>query len=188
MFDFQTFPILRTKRLILRDIVRNDADAIFAIRSDYQVTHYNIGAAYTDTKQAQKLIENMTKRYQQREELRWGITYMPDDTVIGMCGFNYWDRVDRRGSIGFDLNRHYWRRGIMREALRRILRFGFEAMKLNRIEADVSAENAASLALLKSLGFQQEGYQREQYFDEGTFHDLVLLALLKREWQARSRP
>jgi len=182
MFNFSQFPVLETARLRLREIVADDDEAIFAIRGDYEVTKYNIGDAYTDIEQAQNLIDAMTRLYHEERELRWGITLKGEQTVIGMCGFNYWHRLDKRASIGFDLNRQHWKQGIMREALYAILDFGFNQMKLNRIEADASAANMASIKLLNSLNFQQEGIQREQYFDKGQFYDLLLFGLLRREW------
>jgi [ribosomal protein S5]-alanine N-acetyltransferase len=182
MFDFTRFPILETERLRLREMVESDAQAIFAIRGDYEVTKLNIGAAYTDITQALDLIRGMADSYILRDDVRWGITLKPDNTVIGMVGFNYWNRTDNRGSIGFDLNRAYWRQGIMREAVEAVINFGFDEMLLNRIEADASIYNTASVNLLTSLGFQQEGVQREQYYEDSTYHDLVLFGLLKREW------
>ena len=186
MFDYTEFPVLETERLRLREIVPMDTADIFAIRGDYEVTRYNIGAAYQDATEARELIQSMTRLYLEGKEIRWGITlnsrHGGNDTVIGMCGFNYWNRVDRRASIGFDIAREYWRRGIMREALTEILRFGFIEMDLNRVEADVSAENEASIRLLTGLGFIQEGRQRQQYYDEGAFHDLLLYGLLRKEW------
>lgn len=183
LFNFQEFPVIETERLRLREIVQADAEAVFAIRGDYEVTKYNIGQAYTSVERARKLIDSMTGAYKDDNELRWGITLKDNDFVIGMCGYNYWDRTDNRGSIGFDLARAYWRKGIMREALTGIINFGFRNMALNRIEADASIYNDASVMLLRKLGFQQEGHQREQYYEDGTYHDLLLFALLKSEWK-----
>ena len=184
LFDFGSFPTLETDRLILREITMQDAPGIFAIRGDFAVTRYNFGAAYETIECAHQLIESMQQAYQDQTELRWGITRKNDvSTVIGMCGFNYWNRTDRRASIGYDLAQAHWRQGIMSEALRAILTFGFEDMDLNRIEADCSAENTASIHLLRKLGFVQEGLQREQYIDEGRFWDLALFALLRRDYQ-----
>lgn len=185
LFDFSSFPTLTTHRLTLRQIMPDDADAIFTIRGDYAVTRYNIGAAYDDVSRARTLIDSIQHDYDQGTALRWGITYTQDvATVMGMVGFNYWDQTDHRGSVGFDLARAYWRRGIMSEALRRVIVFGFTSMGLNRIEADASIYNTPSLNLLQRLGFQREGVQREQYYEDGRYHDLVMLALLKREWIA----
>lgn len=187
-YDLTTFPTLETQRLILREIVPLDAADIFAIRGDYEVTRYNIGPAYTSAAEARELIQSMTRLYQEGKEIRWGLALRPglggDDTVIGMCGFNYWHRTDRRASIGFDLARACWGQGIMREAVSAILRFGFLELDLNRIEADASAENEASLRLLTRLGFTPEGRQRQQYYFEGAFHDLLLFGLLREEWTA----
>ena len=183
-FGFRAFPTLETPRLRLREMVPSDADALFTLRGDYEVTHYNIGAAYPDITHAHSLIDAMTRLYHEEKELRWGIT-LPDegDTVIGMIGFNSWHRIDRRGSIGFDLARAFWRRGIMREAVEAVLQFGFLQMGLNRIEADASAENVASIALLTSRGFRHEGTQRDHYWEDDTFHDLLLFGLLHRDWE-----
>lgn len=182
LFDFSVFPILTTERLILREITGADAAAIMTIRGDYEVTKYNSGIAYTQIDQARRLIDRMTEGYQQQAEIRWGITLKTNPEVIGMCGYNYWSIVDHRGSIGFDLARSAWGQGIMPEALHAVLRFGFEQMQLNRIEADCSLANNNSQRVLQKLGFYQEGHQHEQYFENGAYHDLLLFALLKHDY------
>jgi ribosomal-protein-alanine N-acetyltransferase len=155
LFDFTVFPVLETQRLILREIVSADAEAIFTLRSDAEVTKFNGVPTYVRIEQAHELIESMVKCYYDKRELRWGLTLKGDDRLIG---------------------------GIMPEALRAIIEFGFERMALNRIEADASAENIASIRVLHKLGFQREGLQREQYFEYGEFHDLVLFSLLRGDY------
>lgn len=183
LFDFGEFPTLTTRRLILRELALDDAPGVFAIRGDYQVTRYNTGPAYAHVDQARRLIQSIRDGYVRGDELRWGIALKGEDRrVIGMVGFNYWHRTDRRASIGYDLARAHWRQGIMSEALRVVIDFGFTRMNLNRIEADCTVENEASTRLLLHLGFQPEGIQREQYFEEGRFWDLRLFALLRREY------
>jgi [ribosomal protein S5]-alanine N-acetyltransferase len=190
-FDFTTFPVLETERLILREIAPADAPGIFRIRGDYEVTKYNSGAPYTTIDQARDLIKAIAASYHEKKEIRWGITLKGQvfgpDSIIGMCGYNYWSRRDFRGSVGYDLAHAYWGRGIMPEALQAMLAFGFERMNLNRIEADASVYNTASIRVLEKLGFQQEGIQREQYFEDGAFHDLALFALLKHEYSCSSQ-
>lgn len=185
-FQFETFPILETPRLILREIVRADASSILRIRGDAEVTRYNTGAPYQNLDDAIALIDDMALLYRQKRELRWGITLKGVDGlthgVIGMCGYNYWVQADHRASIGYDLARAFWRDGIMTEALRAVLGFGFAQMSLNRIEADVAVENTASIKLLRKLGFRKEGLQREQFFEDGLYHDLLLFGLLRREY------
>ena len=183
LFDFSAFPRLETPRLILRELVTQDSEAIFRIRGDYEVTQYNTGPAYERREQAADLIEAIAHAYQEKAELRWGITLKGDDTVIGMCGFNYWIRQDSRASVGYDLAHQYWGQGIMTEAIRAIVAFGFEQMGLNRIEADADARNPASGRVLEKVGFRREGIQREQFFENGLFNDLMLFALLRRDYK-----
>ena len=185
MFDFSSYPTLETQRLRLRQLSRYDAQAVFEFRGDYQVTKYNIGDAYAKFEQAHQLIRGIQSEYTEHRAIRWGITIKPADKVIGLVGYNYWDRNDHRGSIGFELRQDQWRRGIMTEAICEILQFGFEQMGLNRVEADASQYNIGSISLLQKIGFLQEGIQREQYYEDGNYHDLVLFALLKSEWQYR---
>lgn len=182
LFDFSEFPVLQSERLCLRQLVEEDAEAVMAIRGDYEVTRYNIGAAYADIAQAQGLIDNIGRMFENENSLYWGITLQPVDAVIGMIGYNYWNRVDHRGSVGFDLARAYWGRGIMPEALRTVLRFGFERLGLNRVEADASVYNFQSQRALQKVGFRQEGHLREQYHEADGYHDLLLFALLKRQF------
>jgi [ribosomal protein S5]-alanine N-acetyltransferase len=184
-FDFETFPVLSTERLILRELKASDAEAVMKIRGDYEVTKYNTGEAYEFLWQAQDLIAGIAAEYSQKRELRWGITLRQEDTVIGLCGFNYWSRRDHRASIGYDLARAHWGKGIMPEALTAVLEFGYTRMGLNRIEADTSIYNVNSQQVLRKLGFQQEGHQREQYYENGAYHDLLLFSLLKREFAFR---
>ena len=71
----------------------------------------------------------------------------------------------------------------MTEAIRAVIAFGFERMNLNRIEADADARNPASGRVLEKVGFRREGIQREQFFENDTFNDLMLFALLRRDYR-----
>lgn len=72
----------------------------------------------------------------------------------------------------------------MREALTAMLAFGFGPMQLNRVEALVVPENTPSQHLLRRLGFECEGLLRQHGFWKGSFHDLHLFSLLKKDWHA----
>jgi [ribosomal protein S5]-alanine N-acetyltransferase len=78
------------------------------------------------------------------------------------------------------------RQGLMRETLNTCLDFILNTEGFFRVEATVLLENKASLALLESLGFQQEGIQRKKWSCAGTRHDVISLALLKEEFHLPS--
>lgn len=183
LFDYSHFPVLKTQRLLLRELTPQDAEAVFHIRGNYEVTRYNIGPAYQHLQQASELIDGISNGFRDYIDLRWGITHRENPQwVIGMCGYNYWSRNDHRASIGYDLARDHWGQGIMSEALRAVLQFGFTQMDLNRVEADTDTRNHASQRVLEKLGFKSEGVLREQFYDGDGFYDLALFSLLRREY------
>jgi len=187
-FDFTTFPELHTPRLLLREIVPSDAEAILSIRGDIQVTRLNSGKPLQTLDEAAELIEKGRLAYDDHRRIDWGIAFeaAPEAGLIGRVGFNYWLRQDRRASIGYDLGYVYWRKGIMTEAVRAVVQFGFAQMRLNRIEADTDTENVGSMRVLEKVGFKREGVQREQYFEWDEFHDLVLFALLRKDFAKKN--
>lgn len=73
------------------------------------------------------------------------------------------------------------RRGLMTEAVRQALRYGFDELGLHRVEANIQPENAASIALVRRLGFRQEGFSPEYLFINGDWQDCARWALLARE-------
>lgn len=184
-YDFLIFPALETERLILRQVRLADAEDIFALRGDYAVTKLNFGSSYKTIDEARHLIIWMQDGFDIASHMRFGITLRGEDRVIGLIGFNHFAFDDRRSSIGYDLRQSYWGRGIMPEALGALLTFGFGQIGLNRIEAGCSIMNLSSQRVLQKCGFTYEGRQREQYYYDGSYYDLLLWSLLRREWDMR---
>lgn len=183
MFDFSYFPELLTERLILDDINRQDTRALFRLMSDERVTRYNDVSAFTDISDAYWLIDFLHERFAQQTGLRWAMRLRDGDgMLIGTCGFNVWHRRNRCGVIGYDLRPDYWNQGLTTEAVHAMVQFGFTKMALNRIEADLMAENHASARVLQKVGFMEEGTLRQRGYWKGQYHDLRLFSLLRVEY------
>jgi len=71
----------------------------------------------------------------------------------------------------------------MTEALLAVLRYGFETMRLNKVEACTDSRNVASMRLLGKLGFHQDGVRRENTYYHGRFIDEAIFSLLASEWR-----
>ena len=177
----EAFPLLETKRLVLRQMRPGDAEAIFRIYGDEEVMRYRDVLPFTRPEEAQQFLEGVHARYQQGEEMHWAITLKGEDSLIGSCGYS-WYLGRQFGAIGYDLARLYWKQGIMTEAIEALLRFGFEVRNLHRIEARVRRGNEASMRLLRRLGFQEEGLLRECLFLNNSFYDVKVFSLLKSEY------
>jgi ribosomal-protein-alanine N-acetyltransferase len=180
---FESFPALETERLTLRAIQQEDAPEIFAIFSDVEVMRYYDMAPFETPVEAQTLIAVFEGGFADRKYLRWGITLKEGgDTVIGTCGFNDFRPHNASAIIGYDLAQAVWGHGCATEAVSAMLKFGFEQVGLNRIEAMTMLWNVASMRLLDRLGFTEEGILRQYGHWRGDFHDLRMYALLKHEY------
>ena len=154
---FLDFPVLETDRLVLRRILLSDAKAIFKILSGELVTQFYDDDPFIEFSQAQEQIAAWDNGFKQQWALRWGIAFKNDSELIGTCGFYGVHSLHLRAEIGYELASSHWRQGIMTEALMAIIKFGFEKMELNRIQASVMLANIASIKLLEKLGFKNEG-------------------------------
>lgn len=179
-FAFDYFPELETEHLLLREITAEDADDVYALFADPEVTRYYDLATLMQPEEAIQLIDFFAESFDEERSIRWGIVRKEDDRLVGTCGFvALWEH---RGEIGYDLAPSLWGQGIMAEALEAVLEFGFDELALSRIEAFTMVENAASAALLRKLGFREEGILRDYDHFKGAFHDMRLCAMLRRDF------
>jgi ribosomal-protein-alanine N-acetyltransferase len=180
---FASVPLIDTPRLILRGIRESDAEATFATFSDAQTMEFYGEAPHQSLEESRELIRQIAGWYARREGIRWGVTLRGADEVIGSCGLFKFDEGFHHAETGYELRRAYWRQGIMSEAMRGLLGFGFNEMGLHRIEASVDAANERSKGLLRSLGFMHEGTLRQRFAWQGRFIDEYWFGLLRAEWR-----
>jgi ribosomal-protein-alanine N-acetyltransferase len=179
--EFSEFPILETKRLKLREPIVTDAADFFVFQSDPYVQRYNM-SPLKDVSQAEELIERSRAIHSRQDRILWAITLKGQDTVIGSVEFGAWG-YHNRVMLGYDLALAYRGRGIGSEAGRVIIRFGFERMGLNRIEAETIEDNLESRRMLEKLGFTCEGircgYSLE---DDSEYHGSAMYGMLLSEY------
>ncbi len=182
----ELFPRLETDRLILRQITQEDAEALFAIFADERVTAFHEPASFASLAQVQQFVQFINNHHEQGRGIWWGIAQRHDNRIMGICGYNNWIRYQHsRGEIVYDLGYDYWGHGFMNEALRGIIRYGFEHMALNRIEALACMEDTRSLKLLHRLGFHEERIVHGYGAVRSRQHEQVSFSLLRREWLLR---
>lgn len=181
-FDSSSFPVLTTERLLLRQLRLSDAADVLLFRSDPHVQRYN-GPVYESLEDARASIQETYTELEKQEGISWAVTLKQEDRAIGHFGFHSWNQYHRRAEVGYDLARAYWGQRIASEALRAILRFGFERLNLNHIYAGTIADNHESVRLLENIGFHRDGTRRKfSWEDDGTFHDSAMYSLLQEEY------
>ncbi len=178
------YPELETVRLVLRALSLEDAEFIFQEWSDPVVVFY---MRDEDPLKSREQALEFLRRLQTPEEMPnfkwWGIQNRAHGRLIGTCGYFRWDKQHHRAELGYDLWPDYWGQGLMPEALQVLIRYGFEEMDLNRIEATTHTGNQRSQRVLEKLGFQREGLLREYYCRDGVYNDQVQFSLLRKEWR-----
>jgi len=187
---FATFPVLETRRFLLRPATRDDAADMFRIMSDPQVTRYFGRLPMATLAEAQERVQAIQADFQQHDGVRWAIADHTRDRLIGTCGFWRLVKPHDRAEIGYELAQECWGQGVMTEAVGAMLQFGFTHMGLHTVEAQIHPANNGSRRVLEKLGFVQEGYFRENYFDliEADFTDTAVYSLLKKDWMSRTNP
>ncbi len=89
--------------------------------------------------------------------------------------------VAQAATLGYWMGTHHAGKGRMTRAVAAVVRFGFDSLRLHRIEAACIPDNAPSIALLERNGFQREGFARAYLKINDAWRDHILLALLEGE-------
>lgn len=183
---FRKFPVLKTKRLILRQPTMKDVGWYFEHFSRPEIVWGGGGAGPKNMRAAREEHgKYLVDLYRSRRGFRWLITLKGEGQPIGSLGYYKWEPSrGYQAEMGYDLAREYWGKGIMTEAMRAVIDFGFEKMELNRIEVYIMPRNKRSVKMIKNLGFKREGLIRQRYFDEhGNYADDILFSLLRSDWK-----
>lgn len=183
MPDFRRIS-LTTDRLSLRPLHTGDADALLAIFSDPEVMRYWNTSPWSSRQDAIDFIDHSHQALASKEQVILGVYDRHSQQLLGKCLLFAYDVESRRAEIGFGLSRQSWGKGYIQETGQALIRFGFEDLNLNRLEAEIDPANTASGKALERLGFNREGLLRERWIIDSQVSDSGLYGLLRSDWQA----
>lgn len=149
---------VETNRLILREIIPEDVDALFELDADPEVHKYLGNKPLVEKVQVVEIIEFIRQQYEENGIGRWAVIEKSTHQFVGWCGLklvkeltnnhiNYYD-------VGYRLIRKYWGNGYATESALASLKYGFEVLKVNDIYACAHYENVASNHVLNKIGMQ----------------------------------
>ena len=179
---FGDLPTLETDRLTLRPLTGADLYDVFDYCSDPLVARYVTWEPHRTIDDSRFFLDLVLGKYRLGEVAPWGLAHRRERRIIGTCGFIWWNQTHASAEIGYAMARRYWGQGLMTEAAREIIRFGFDVMRLNRIEACHDTGNPASGRVMEKVGMTYEGTRREAAFLKGDFRDLRSYSILRREY------
>ena len=179
---FKNPPILECDRIILRKMDRSFADDMFEYASNPAVTKYLTWDVHPNRRFSYNYLGYVNSRYRTGEFFDWAITMRDSGKMIGTCGFTRFNFSSYSAEIGFVLNPKYWGYSIAPEASRRVIRFGFDTLKLHRIEARYMENNIQSRRVMEKSGMTFEGIYRDMMLVRGQFVSVGVCSILRSEF------
>ncbi len=177
---FRDPPILYTDRLTLRRLTKNDYCDMFEYSCDPSLTKYLTWDPHPDKNYTHKYLTYIQSKYRSMEFFDWAIIY--NGKMVGTCGFTTLNEQDNYGEIGYVVSPAYQNMGIATEAVTKVLEFGFDVLKLNRIEARFMIENSASRKIMEKVGMTFEGVLRESMYIKGRYVSVGIFSILRSEY------
>lgn len=174
-----------TAGLALRQLRPNDASDVFHYASDHEVTQHTTWNAHRTVADSLLFIEQTIAAYHRGDNVELAMELKEGKKVIGTCGMVSVSAEHCRGELAFAMAKEHWGGGLMGEALKAVLAFGYGPLQLNRIWARVDPGNMNAMRLLKRAGWQSEGTLRQDAKVRGQFRDVKLYSLLKKEFATR---
>ncbi len=177
--NFSPFPELTTQRLLLRQMTLADAPGVQRLRSNVAVMQYINRPLALTLQDAEAWINIILEALAKNDGISWCICLKETPAEhVGSIGLWRIEKENYRAEIGYMLEPHLQGKGLMYEALQKVVHYGFSELKLHSIEARIDPRNSASAALLRKGGFVQEAHFKENYFLRGHFADTAVYSLL----------
>lgn len=174
---FTSFPIITTERLILRCLEVSDDQQIFMLRSDNRVNQYLARPKQKDIKESMAFISKINNGINNNEWIYWAITLKESSKLIGtICLWNFSSKKNV-AELGYELDPALQGKGIMSEALKKIIEFGFQEIELKKIEAYTHKNNDNSSKLLQKYNFKLDEERKDK---ENS--DNIIFTLTKQNW------
>ena len=180
-------PILETERLRLRPFTLDDEAAMFALASDPEVARFVRFEAHRTPMETRVFLQLTQQHYRRGDPLAWAIVRCEDDRLIGSCGFVSQVPERKAAEIGYWLGKPYWGKGYAGEAARALVRFAFEQMGLERVEAKCFVGNYAGQRVIEKLGMKFEGTDCSEMIKR-QYPELKLYAIARTEWAKAGLP
>lgn len=174
---------LETERLILRPIKEADAPVIFPLINDADVARYllNVPHPYPEDELI-PWIRRAREAMERKERYEFAIVFRESGLPMGACSLMNISWEHMNAEFGYWLGKEHWGRGYMTESVSRLVRFGFEDLRIERIHARVFSGNTPSIRVIEKVGLKLEYCARHETRKGDDFHDMLHYGLVREEY------
>jgi ribosomal-protein-alanine N-acetyltransferase len=176
------FPKIDLGEYILREQTEEDAQDFLNYYSDPAVSKYIISFIPKSIIEAKAELGYWMNVFKYNDGIYFGIARKDNNQLIGSVGISSRNRDHNRIEASYDLSAQYWGRGIMTKALWAVLKYGFEKIGINRIEAFAMPDNIGSVKVLQKCGFFYEGNLRQHRYHNGKYVDIGSFSILHEDY------
>lgn len=181
--------VLKTDRLLLRPFVREDAPAMFDNwAGDPEVTRFLTWPPHSSVEVTERVVNSWVESYCEDHSYQWAIVPVSEEfgevcgQPIGSISAVHIREDIGEVEIGYCIGRRWWNKGITSEALARLIRFFFEEVGVNRIEAHHAVSNPHSGGVMRKCGMTHEGTCRQSdRCNEGVM-DMCIYGILAEDY------
>jgi [ribosomal protein S5]-alanine N-acetyltransferase len=176
---------LHTPRLLLRDFISADFQAIHAYASDPEVTRFMFYGP-RDEADAAAYLQRMLQSQHERPRRIWELAVIrrEDARLIGACDVTL-EAHEPAGDLGYIFAREAWGQGYASEAARAMVDAGFTQLRLERMFATCAIDHGASAHVLEKVGLRRRTILRQYKEAKGHWWDMYLYEISRTEWQQR---
>lgn len=175
------FPTIDLGDYILREQTVDDAEAFLEYYGDPAVNQYIVSFIPKTVEEARLELKYWINVFDYNDGIYFAIARKSDNKMIGSVGVSGINRNHNRIEASYDLAKEFWGQGIMSKALAAVLKYVFEEMKINRIEAYAMADNIGSYRVLEKCGFVFEGNLRQHRYHKGQYVDIGSYSVLAKD-------
>ena len=152
-----------TERIKLRLIELSDLDSIHKLHSLHETDEFNALGIPRNIEETKSIIEPWIAENElsKVKNFTFAIENRLDREFIGLFGLKLGNEKYKRGEVWYKIHSDYWKKGYATESLKAVISYGFEKLKLHRIEAGCAVENIGSIKVLEKAGMIREGRLRQ---------------------------
>jgi ribosomal-protein-alanine N-acetyltransferase len=175
---------METERLLLRQLTIEDTENVFKNwTNDDEVTKYLTWPAHKDINVTINVLENWIKNYESMDFYQWGIVLKEINEPIGTISVVDHSDGIKMVCIGYCIGLKWWNKGITTEALDTVIKFFFEEVGVNRVEAKFVVGNESSGKVMIKCGMKYEGLKRQEHLCNQGILDTKHYAILSEDYR-----
>lgn len=175
-----TFPVLESDRIILRQFIDSDLESVFSGLSNPEIIKY-YGISFETLEATKEQMTWFADLERNEKGIWWAVCSKEDGRFLGAGGLNDLNKKDKKAELGFWLLPENWGKGYMSEAMPLIFDHAFNSIGLHRIEGFVYSKNANCKKALSKLDFTYEGTMRDCEIKDGNYVSMDIYSKISGE-------